>query len=116
MRLPNSTHTSRQWRIHEITRDFQLEDVWALPTPGGPDDFPQLVRLTTSLDPARSASAIVRALFTVRLKLGGLLGWDEPGAGLGSRVPTLRDRLPDDLRDTATGSEFDAVPFTPLYV
>ena len=25
-------------------RDFRLEDVWALPTPGGPDDFPRLVR------------------------------------------------------------------------
>ena len=37
MRLPNTAHTSRPWRIHELTRDFRLEDVWALPTPGGPD-------------------------------------------------------------------------------
>jgi hypothetical protein len=29
MRLPNSAHTSRPWRIHEFTRDFRLEDVWA---------------------------------------------------------------------------------------
>ena len=43
MRLPNTAHTSRPWRIHELTRDFRLEDVWALPTPGGPDDFPRLV-------------------------------------------------------------------------
>ena len=43
MRLPNSAHTSRPWRIHQLTRDFRLEDVWALPTPGGPDDFAQLV-------------------------------------------------------------------------
>jgi hypothetical protein len=28
MRLPNSAHTSRPWRIHELTRDFRLEDVW----------------------------------------------------------------------------------------
>jgi len=26
------------WRIHELTRDFRLEDVWALPGRGGPDD------------------------------------------------------------------------------
>ena len=39
MLLPQSAHTSSPWRIHELTRDFQLEDVWALPTPGGPDDF-----------------------------------------------------------------------------
>jgi hypothetical protein len=31
MRLPNSVHTSRPWRIHELTRDFRLEDVWELP-------------------------------------------------------------------------------------
>jgi hypothetical protein len=28
MRLPNTAHTSRPWRIHEIARDFRLEDVW----------------------------------------------------------------------------------------
>jgi hypothetical protein len=27
MRLPNTAHTSRPWRIHEFTRDFRLEDV-----------------------------------------------------------------------------------------
>jgi uncharacterized protein DUF2867 len=45
----------------------------------------------------------------------GLLGWDGPDAGLGSRVPTLRDRLPADLRDPS-GPEFDALPFTSLYL
>src|SRR6266851_8557879 len=44
MRLPNTAHTSRPWRIRELTRAFRLEDVWALPTPGGPDDFPRLVQ------------------------------------------------------------------------
>jgi len=38
-----------------------------------------------------------------------------PG-GLGSRVPTLRDRLPVDLRDAPSGPEFDALPFTSLYL
>jgi hypothetical protein len=31
MRLPDSAHTCRPWRIHELTRDFRLEDVWELP-------------------------------------------------------------------------------------
>ena len=44
MRLPDSAHTSQPWRIHELTRDFRLEDVWALPTPGGPDDLARLVQ------------------------------------------------------------------------
>jgi hypothetical protein len=56
MRLPNSAHTSRPWRIHELTRDFRLEDVWALSTPGGTDDFPRLVQLIASFDPSRSSS------------------------------------------------------------
>jgi hypothetical protein len=114
MRLPNSAHTSRPWRIHELTSDFQLVDVWALPTPGGPHDFPRLVQVATSLDPSRSSSAAARTLFAIRWKLGELLRWDSPEAGLGSRVPTLRDRLPADLRDRPVPN-FDAVPFTPLY-
>jgi len=55
-------------------------------------------------------------LFAVRWKLGGLLGWDDPETGLGSRVPSLRDRLPQDLPETAPGSLFDDLPFTPLYL
>ena len=116
MRLPDSAQTSRPWRIHELTRDFRIEDVWALPTPGGPEDFPRLVRIAASFDPSRSSFGAVRALFAIRWKLGELLGWDRPDAGLGSRVPTLRDRLPADLRQTATRPEFDALPFSPLYV
>jgi hypothetical protein len=116
MRLPDTEHTSRPWRIHELTQDFRLEDVWALPTPGGPDDFPRLVQLAASLDPSKSPSSAVRALFAIRWKIGDLLGWDGPEAGLGSRVPTLRDRLPVDLRDAPSGPDFEALPFTPLYL
>jgi hypothetical protein len=116
MRLPNTAHTSRPWRIHELTRDFRLEDVWALPTPGGPNDFPRLVQLMTSFDPSESSSCAVRTLFAIRWKVGGLLGWDGPDAGLGSRVPTLRDRLPADLRETPSGPDSDELPFTSLYL
>jgi hypothetical protein len=115
MRLPNTAHTSRPWRIYEIAPDFRVEDVWALPTPGGPDDFPRLVQLMASGDPARGSSRAARTLFAIRWKLGELLGWDGPDTGLGSRVPTLRDRLPADLRE-APGPDFDALPFTPLYL
>ena len=118
MRLPNTAHTSRPWRIHQLTRDFRVEDVWALPTPGGPDDFPRLVEwLASGDDPARdSASRAVRVLWTIRWQAGRLLGWDRPHAGLGSRVPTLRDRLPADLRGASCGPDFRALPFTPLYL
>ena len=115
MRLPKTAHLSRPWRIHELTRDFRLEDVWALQTPGGPDDFPRLVEGITSGDPAQGPSRVARTLWAIRWKLGELLGWDDPDAGLGSRVPTLRDRLPADLREAPT-PDFDALPFTSLYL
>jgi hypothetical protein len=116
MRLPNAAHRSRPWRIHELTHDFRLEDVWELPTPGGPDDFPQLVHGIVSGDLLQGSSRVVGALFAIRWKIGGLLGWDSPDAGLGSRVPTLRDRLPADLRDAPSGPDFDGLPFTSLYL
>jgi hypothetical protein len=116
MRLPNSAHTSRPWRIHELTRDFRLEDVWELPGIGGPDDFPQRVQMIASRDPSHSSSRAVRTLFAIRWKIGELLGWDGPDAGLGSRVPTLRNRLPKDLRDAPPGPDFEARPFTSLYL
>jgi hypothetical protein len=66
MRLPESAHTSRPWRIHELTPDFRLEDVWALPTPGGADDFPRLVDAFAGGDAAQGTSRAGRALWAVR--------------------------------------------------
>jgi hypothetical protein len=116
MRLPDSAHTSQPWRIHEIAPDFDLEDVWALPTPGDKDDFPRLIEEAASMDAAESSSRAVRSLFALRWKIGGLLGWDDDASGIGSRVPTLRDRLPADLRDGPSGPDFRALPFSPLYL
>lgn len=115
-RLPDSAHTSHPWRIHELTPDFRLEDVWALPTPGGRDDFPLLVERLAASDPAESGSVVARALWAIRWKLGELLGWDDPDQGVDSRVTSLSDRLPDDLRAAPTGPAFAAVPFSSLYL
>jgi hypothetical protein len=60
MRLPNTAHSSRPWRIHELTPDFRLEDVWGLPAPGGPDDFATAVELIASLDPSQGSSRAAR--------------------------------------------------------
>ena len=116
MRLPNSAHTSRPWRIHELTSDFRLEDVWALPTPGGPDDFHLLVEGIAEGEPEQGATGVGRVLWAIRWKLGELLGWDDPETGIGSRVPTLRDRLPADLREAPAGPDLPAAPFTSLYL
>src|SRR6185503_17399436 len=100
MELATTAHTAQPWRIHRIAADFRIEDVWALPTPGGPDDFARLVQLTLALDPGDSASCAVRSLFALRWQIGRLLGWDQP----------------DDLRGTASEMEFAGLPFSPLYL
>jgi hypothetical protein len=115
MRLPDTAHTSRPWRIHELTAEFRLEDVWGIPVAGGPDDFPEAAELIASFDPSQSSSRAARMLFAIRWKIGALLGWDGPETGVGTRVPTLRDRLPADLREHP-GPKFDALPFTSLYL
>ena len=116
MRLPNSAHTSRPWRIHELTADFRLEDVWGLPTPGAAGDFPELVSAFATGDPEHEGGGLARFLWTIRWTLGRLLGWDGPGAGLGARVPSLRERLPADLRAAPHGPEFEELPFRTLYL
>jgi uncharacterized protein DUF2867 len=115
MRLPNTAYTDRPWRIHEIVPDFRLEDVWALPGSGRREDFPLLVEMITSTDPAKGHSHAARALWAIRWKVGEVLGWDKDSSGIGSRVPTLHDRLPADLRE-ARCPEFDALPFSTLYL
>jgi uncharacterized protein DUF2867 len=115
LRLPNTAHTERPWRIHELTRDFRVEDVWQLPGRGGADDFPRLVELIAAIDPGQGSSRAARALWALRWKVGGILGWDDEDSGVGARVSTLRDRLPADLRD-APGPEFESLPFKSLYL
>jgi Protein of unknown function (DUF2867) len=130
MRLPNTAHTSRSWRIHELAPDFRLEDVWALPTPGARDDLLRLVRQFATDDPRELdaqgryvgdgshgiVSRVSRTIFALRWKLGELLGWDDPGSGVGRRVATLRARLPVDLRDAPRGPDPASVPMTSLYL
>ena len=113
MTLPKAEHTARPWRIHEIAPDFHVEDVWALPTPGGPDDFPRLIRQLSTFDPGEGSSRLVRAAVRDPLEGGG-------AARLGRRAvetdqPTLRDRLPADLRAAAPTAPPATLPFTPLY-
>jgi len=128
-RVPNSTQRSRPWRIREIVPDFTLEDVWALPVEGGAEDFPLLLELLDSLDPAHADSRATRFLWRLRDRLGTWFGLgrirvpagggaDAPPGRLpipGTRETSLSGRLPDDLRGTAADADFGSLPFTPLY-
>ncbi|MFI7415612.1 DUF2867 domain-containing protein [Streptomyces sp. NPDC049627] len=117
MRLPRTAHTDRPWRIHEIADDFAVEDVWALPTPGGPSDLVWLVRQIADgiSSGVNGEGTVSRMLFAIRWKLGALLGWDQPDTGVGTRLPSLHDRLPADLREGPQGPDLGSSPFTSLY-
>jgi hypothetical protein len=115
MRLPPTAHASRPWRIHEVAPDFHVEDVWALPTPGGPGELPRLVsQMASSEFPPEDSPRIVHALWEARWKIGRLLGWDKREAGLGTRVASLRDRLPPDLTQVPAGPDFG--PLNPVFL
>jgi hypothetical protein len=121
MRLPNAAHESRPWRIREVAPDFRLEDVWALPAQGGAEDFATLLEVMASLDPADGESSVTRALFSIRWRVGGWLGWDDaprPLAIPDDNETTLSARLPEDLRNSAKGLELRSTTarrFAPLY-
>jgi hypothetical protein len=123
MRLPLTAHKDQPWRIHELTPDFTVEDVWALPTQGGPGELPRLLAAfgaeQAGGEPEEGfpagAPLIVRLLWETRSQLGRVFGWDGEGGGLGARVQTLRDRFPDDLRVAPTGPAMGELPFEPLY-
>jgi hypothetical protein len=128
-RIPNSEHESRPWRIREIVPDFTLEDVWALPAQGGAGDFPALLEMVASLDPAHGESRATRALWQLRDRLGTWFDLgrirvpadgdpDAPAGKLpipGTTETSLAERLPDDLRNTAADADFGSLPFSPLY-
>jgi hypothetical protein len=128
MRIPNGDHESRPWRIRELVPDFTLEDVWALPAHGGPQDFHLLLELMASSDPSNATSLPTRILWGARDLLGRWFGLgrtsapsDGDGDGTGRlTIPgtnelSLTDRLPADLRDTVADLEFGSLPFVPVY-
>lgn len=114
MKLPESEHLSRPWRIHELTPDFRIEDVWAVPTPGGRADFPRLLEMVTSWGAGRHRFSAVGLLFAIREALGSVLGWDGEQAAHYPQRPSLRTRLPADLRGAASAVT-PGLRFTPLY-
>jgi Protein of unknown function (DUF2867) len=124
-RIPNREHESGGWRIREIVPDFTLEDAWSLPADGGAEDFQALLELLVSSDPASAESLPTRFLWRLRDRLGswfdlGRIAEVGEGAEDGLPIPgtdetSLADRLPEDLRGTATDLQFSSLPFESLY-
>ncbi len=115
-RLCKSEHTSRPWHIHDLVPDFRTEDVWAFKTPHAEhDDFPLMLDALRIAGGPDQQGWATRLLFSIRWKLGEWLGWDESSEGVGSRVPSLSERLPADLRQAVTGTRVGNTPFVALY-
>lgn len=113
-RVPDREFLAHPWRIHEIASDFEIEDVWQLPGREPLPAFRAVVESLATLDPA-DGPLPARLLWSARTILGTIFGWDGDADGVGSRVPSLRSRLPDDLRETAAHPEYFAdVPFDVL--
>jgi len=116
MRIADSEFTERPWRIHEFAADFEVEDVWSLPTPGGPDGLARFARGFTAPDTDEISNKATKALFAIRWKLGRLFGWDTKDSRAEKCVVTLRERLPDDLQEGHRGPDFVGVPFHSVYL
>jgi hypothetical protein len=93
---------------------------------GGPDDFDYLLDLAGSFDPSQAESRPTRFLWDFRDRLGSWFDLGEISApvdgeedgGLpipGTAETSLRERLPPDLRGTASDFAFGSLPFVPLY-
>ncbi len=126
MRLANAAHEAGPWRIRAIVPDFTLEDVWALPAEGGAGEFGELLAQMEAADPASAGSLPTRLLWRLRDGLGRVFALGrtsapvDPEASGGRPIPgtsetSLAGRLPENLRDTATGVRFGSLPFVPLY-
>jgi hypothetical protein len=122
-RIDPSLHLAGSWRITDIAEDFELEDVWALPATGGPDDFSRVLELMRTLD-MMDGSLPTRLVWQARDLLGKWLGLGRITAGPeattmpipATNSTTLAERLPDDLVGTADPALVPPdAPFTALY-
>jgi hypothetical protein len=107
--------------------DFTLEDVWALPVQGNREEFPEVLDLLLSIDPARSDSAATRFLWRLRDRLGAWFDLGRISVPAGERAPdpgltipgtsesSLAARVPADLRGSGADQDFGSLPFHPLY-
>ena len=120
VKVPNQVHEAGQWVISEIADDFALLDVWALPVHGDAEDFDKFLEMMASFDPREADSPLARLLWLLRDRLGDWLRLDAvpPDEGLpipGTNETSLAGRVPNDLRGTAEGVDFDLLPVVPLY-
>lgn len=112
-KLDEREYTARNWRIHQIAKDFAVQDVWGFRTPGArAGDFPRMLEALRTHARVDQQSGLAKRLFQLRGWLGDALGWDEAPK---QPVASLRERLPADLREGGAGAADTGLPLTPVY-
>ena len=114
MRISPDEFRAAPLRVHTFLRDVPLEDVWAIPLPGGGpgrtlDDLRAV--LTAGLE---AAPTVVKGLFRLRGRIGAVLGWDRPRPAWKSGSYADRLSADDRARSTAAPGTRDGI-FSLLY-
>jgi len=116
MRVPAEEFRALDLEVHTFLADVALRDVSAIDLPGGgPDRSISDVRALLFRDGALTGTAPVRILFSLRLLLGRMFGWDRTAhehAG-----DSYVEKLSDDQRARSTAEPGVADgPFRLLYL
>jgi len=116
MRVPAAEFRALDLEVHAFLADVSLQDVSAIDLPGGGSDRTiSDVRALLSRDGVRTRPIPVRVLFSLRLWLGRLFGWDRSVHEYAEY--SYAEKLSDDQRDrSATEPGTAAGPFRQLYV
>ena len=111
----------KPWRARELCADFQVLDEWTVPVDVARAAFPEFVAVLARNGWATD-SAIAKALFVLRFRLGKWMGWDKgpPLPIPGCTETTLAARLgPEDAARNRVGElpPADApVEIAPIYL
>jgi hypothetical protein len=76
MRIDPGEFRARPLRVHALLHDVPLEDVWAIPLPGGGAGRTIEDVRTVFMAGVEAAPPVVKRLFRLRWRIGALLGWD----------------------------------------
>ncbi len=117
MRLDVAEHRKSPWRVHDITADFQLDELWQYPIVARADQGEDFAAFCAFMD-AQSVTpgGLAGALFRLRGWLGKVLGWDRDMNCLpipGCAETSLGDRL--EPHERAAADRSDDIGFVPVY-
>jgi len=121
LRLKKHEHLRQPWRVHAITADFLLEDVWQFPLEADPaqgDSFAAFQQTYLDAVALLARRGLPGLLFRLRFALGKLLGWDSArsAAPVSGRDSLLaRYRRETDGGGAAERESGAAARFYPVY-